>query len=260
MANPIEIGKAFLDEVLALVPEAAREQARSAYSRAHDTFSAATQEQLDAIEAQRQQALALQQQNEQWRDQLRTWRSGAEAEIARREAALRTTTPVVNPANSATPPAAPVTPATPAGVAPEVLDQRFNAFGQQVLAVSADLFQAQQEHMRLFGDARPFNPQELYAHPRIGEVGVLGAFKDLHKDAIAQKQAEAAAAAEAKIRADERAKTITEFSSQRMPFPGPGAEDDSPLAILAQRTADQRGDFGAAAAVAELNRMRSIPA
>lgn len=247
MAQPHEVGKQFLDDVLALIPEDKREEARSKYSRAQDSMQSTMAEQLAELEAKQARV-------EEWHGQLRTWKQTTEQTLSARDRALREReTP--KPPVAGDPPIVPVTTPTPTGVDEDRLARTFDDFGKAVVGATSETFRLAHRHSQLF-PGQEFNPEVLFSHPLAKTHGLTAAFNELHKERITSAQAAATADAEAKVRADERQKVIAELGQNKtLPFPGPN-EDDSPFGFLARRTADNQERFGAEAAVEEFNRLR----
>jgi hypothetical protein len=122
--------------------------------------------------------------------------------------------------------------ALPAGVVTEeklteVLQREFASLGNFAIEQN-DLMR---RHLDTFGSLATFDVRALLTHPKIREVGLIGVYDLVHKDALTAKATEKAAAAEATIRKDERAKTLAEQA--QMPYVSPsGVASGSPLDAL----------------------------
>lgn len=263
MPQPIEIGKSFLDEVFKLIPADQQEAARAAYSRAQDTFQTAMQEVEAPLSHQKSEL-------EKWHRNLQTWAEGKEAQYAERERQLAARgngnpnpNPNPNPSPNANPPhMASQTQTFTLDEVTKLVNERIQEtvtqMGGAIALSQSDALKARDRHFALYGTSQPFDLEALYRHPKVREVGLLGAYEDLHKDTIAAKAAEAAAAREAEIRANERQKVLAEIGTNKtLPFPTAG-EDDSPFGILARRTEGQQTEeYGAAAATRYFNEIRA---
>ncbi len=249
MPQPLEIGKQFLDDVLALIPEDKREEARSKYSRAQDTFQSTMTAATSELEAQREGI-------ETWRGNLSRWKQEQEQRLIERERAIATKErqPAAPVADPALPPAG--TPPAVGGLSRDDIAPLFDDFGRAVVGATSEVFRLSHRYAQLY-PGQEFNPETLFAHPLAKTAGLSAAFNELHKEKITAAQAAAQADAEAKVRADERAKVIAEFGSNKtLPFPGPGDEDNSPFGYMARKQADNQERFGAEAAAEEFNRLR----
>ncbi len=251
MADLLEIARQALDDLQALIPEDKREEARSKYSRAQDQMRTA----MTDFTTQQDEA---KQQLEGWRTNLSTWKSQQEQalaekarQLAERERALGTKPPVTGD-----PPTVPST-GQASGLTKDDLAPMFDNFGRAFVGATSEVFRLSQRHAQLYKGEQVFDPETLFAHPLAQTHGLSAAFNELHKEKIVAAQTAAQQDAEAKVRADERAKVIAEFGSNKtMPFPGPGDEDNSPFGFMARKQADNQERFGAEAAAEEFNRLR----
>ncbi len=92
------------------------------------------------------------------------------------------------------------------------------------------------QHFQQFGEVLDINA--LLADRRIQQLGLRGVYADKHKAQLDAKIAEKSAAAEQKIRDDERAKVLAERGSQHHPYPVRGNEPSTLDGL--QAPADQR--------------------
>jgi hypothetical protein len=259
MATQADI-QASLDAIWGKLTPEQQEELRSEYSRTSDGIRTG----LTTLEEQTRQLQEQQAALNQWRGQLRNWAHTKETEIQTREAELARraadpTRPATPPPNGGSPAAPGQEPAgQPGNLERDEFGRVLQTFGRDVMATSSELFRLHTRHQQLYGNERVFDPDELYRHPQVMEIGLSRAFEDIHKDRIKAANEKAAADAEAKIRADERQKVIAEQgSSKTLPFPTPG-EDDSPMGILQRRQqGEEKEAFGVEAAVAEYRRMRA---
>lgn len=242
-----EIGKQALDGLLALIPEDQREAARSQYSRAQDQMRTALTDVTGQIEAEKREL-------GNWRTNLEGWARGKEDEFTTRERALKakeTTQPSGGTPPTGQPPTnQPPTNQPPAGqyLTREEMASAMDDFGRNVVGAHAEILGLQHRHAQLYGGSQPFNLVELVSHPVAKTRGMTAAFEELHKERIAAVASDAQKKHDDQIRAEERQKVLQEMgSANRMPFPITG-EDDSPLAIIARRNADNTEQYGAQAA------------
>lgn len=254
MANKgADAGKAFLAGVLSKLPPELRGEAekvfgaaefqtavgdgvlaQSDYTRLQDELRA----QKEALDAR---AAELQQRDEgltQYHEQLTDWYSRNKPIV---EAALKG-----KPAGG-DPPKTPETP--PSGFTEKDFEERMAAERAAYLGYDRDKSQITREHYNRFKEIVDIDP--LLHHPKIREVGLLGVYELVHKDRLEKYEADRKAEAEAKIRADERQKTLAEQAS--MPYPTPtGIGSGSPLDALKPAGTQPVVD----AAVAEYNRLQ----
>lgn len=241
-----------LDDLLPLIPEDKREEARSKYSRAQDqmrsTMTDATTELTETKE-----------RLEGWRRQLATWKSTTESQLQDRarqleekERALGTRQPAGDP-----PPADTHPPVTTSGLTKAEIAPLFDEFGRAVVGATSEVFRLSHRHAQLY-PGQAFDPEVLFAHPLAKTQGLTAAFNELHKEKITAADQAAREAHEAAIRKDEREKAQAEWraASTTLPFPTPG-EDDSPFGHLARRQADNQERFGAEAASELFNQLRT---
>lgn len=250
MPQPLEIGKQFLDDVLALIPEDKREEARSRYSRAQDQFQSTMTDATADLEQTRTKL-------EDWRRQLGTWKATSESELQRRERELaeRERALGTRPATGSEPPP-PADRPSATGLTKEDVAPLFDDFGRAVVGATSEVFRLSHRHAQLY-PGQEFNPEVLFAHPLAKTHGLTAAFHELHKDRIAAADQAAREAHEAQIRKDEREKVQAEMraTASTLPFPTPG-EDDSPFGHLARQNADNKERFGAEAASELFNQLR----
>jgi hypothetical protein len=118
------------------------------------------------------------------------------------------------------------------------------------LGFQRDQNRLQREHYGKFGEILDIEP--LLLHPQIAQVGLIGAYEQLHKDRLAKHAEDAKKAAEDLIRADERTKVLQ--GQAQMPYPPvTGAGSGSPLDALAVGKPDSVVD----AATAHYQRLQS---
>jgi len=183
---------------------------------------------------------------ETWHGQLTSWRQ-ANTELL--ELGKRAKT---NGGTPVTPPATPAAPAVPTGLTEDKLNEALRAQAGQFLGYDRDRSQIQREHFSKFKEIVDLDP--LLNHPKIAELGLVGVYQLVHKDALAKFADDQKKAEEERIRADERAKVSA--SMTQMPYPPPtGANAGSPLDALKPNEGpgplvDQ--------AVAEYNRLQSV--
>lgn len=250
MQSPMDIGKGFLDKVFAALPEDKREEYRSEYSRAQDQFQSAVTNQAEDLEEQRQKL-------EAWRQQLHGWKQTTESQLAAKARALQQQPPVPQPNPGEAPPVAQPATSPPNGVTEERLAEMFDHFGRSFVGVTDEVLGLMYQHQQLYPGQR-LDTLQLYAHPLAKTQGLSAAYQEIHKEKITAAATAAREAAEAKIREDERAKVLAEVTAKGngvLPFPTPG-DDTSAMGLLAARSGDQNGQYGADAAAALFNQMR----
>lgn len=138
----------------------------------------------------------------------------------------------------------------PAGLTADALEERIRLEQAGFLGFSRDQNRLQREHFAKFNEILDIEP--LLVHPDVGKVGLVGVYQLVHKDRLEKHAADAAKAAEDKIRADERAKVQAEQAA--MPYPLPtGVGSGSPLDAL---TGDGKKDSLVDAATAHYNRLQ----
>jgi len=115
------------------------------------------------------------------------------------------------------------------GLTAEQLDERIRLEQAGFLGFTRDQNIVTREHFGKFGEVLEIDP--LLRHPEIGKVGLIGVYQLVHKDRLEKHTADATAAAEKKIRDDERTKVLAEQAA--MPYPLPtGVGSGSPLDAL----------------------------
>lgn len=144
----------------------------------------------------------------------------------------------------------PVVKTPPAGLTEEQLNERMVNERQAFLGYDRDRSAILRDHFNKFKEIVDLGP--LLAHPKVGELGLLGTYALVHKDRLETYETEQATARENAIRTDERQKVQASMSS--MPYPSvTGAGSGSPLDALAVGKADSVTD----AATAHYNRLQN---
>jgi hypothetical protein len=161
---------------------------------------------------------------ETWHGQLTSWRQ-ANTELLelgkRAKAGGGNPTPTPNP-NPAPAPGA-------AGLTEDKLNEALRTQAGQFLGYDRDRSQIQREHFSKFKEIVDIVP--LLEHPKIAELGLVGVYNLVHKDALAKHAEDQKKAEEERIRADERAKVSASMST--MPYPPlTGVNAGSPLDAL----------------------------
>lgn len=157
-----------------------------------------------------------------WHGNLAAWRAANTEllELGKTVKAGGTLNPNPKP-GSTTPPAGTIT--------ADTLKEALQTQAGQFLGYDRDRNQIQREHFSKFKEIIDLAP--LIEHPKIAELGLLGVYNLVHKDALAKFEADAKKAEEDRIRADERAKVSASMST--MPYPPvTGANAGSPLDAL----------------------------
>ncbi len=247
MATALEVTKEFLDSVLALVPADKQDEVRSKYSTAQD----AIRNDLGSVASRQAELQAEAERLTAWRAQLKGWATTKETEFQTREAQLTT-----NPQPKTDPPVVKPGVGDPTDLLATVR-QEMNLRDNNAVAFVADTIRVQQKHFQLYGATKPFALEEVLQHPKVAEIGIEAAYNDIHRAQIDKVANDAAAAREAEIRKDERAKAVAEFGNNKtVPFPVPG-EDDSPMGVLERRTTGDGGQYGVQAAVDAYRQLRA---
>lgn len=182
-----------------------------------------------------------------WHGNLTTWRAANNEllELGKTvKAGGRTTPPTTT---TTTPPAA-------GTITEEKLKEALQTQAGQFLGYDRDRNQIQREHFGKFKEIIDLAP--LIEHPKIAELGLLGVYNLVHKDALAKFDLDTKKAEEDRIRADERSKFAASMST--MPYPPvTGANAGSPLdALKPVEGAGQLVDQ----ATAEYNRLQAARA
>lgn len=124
-------------------------------------------------------------------------------------------------------------PTVATGITQDQLNEALINERAAVLGFERDRSILQKRHFDTFGEW--LDTAALLTHPQVGTVGLVGAYDIVYKDRLAKHVTDTATAAEAKIRADERAKVQGEMAA--MPYPmSPGPSSGSPLDALTAKT------------------------
>jgi len=160
---------------------------------------------------------------ETWHGQLTSWRQANTELLELGKRAKAGGTPPV------TPPATPVVPPASGSITEDKLNEALRNQASQFLGYDRDRGQIQREHFSKFKEIVDLDP--LLNHPKIAELGLLGVYQLVHKDALAKFADDQKKAEEERIRADERAKVSASMST--MPYPPlTGVNAGSPLDAL----------------------------
>lgn len=109
---------------------------------------------------------------------------------------------------------------------------------------TADMSRIVAEHQKHFGEV--LDPNSLLEHPRVGEIGLDGAWRELHKPKFEKLAADTQAAERERIRKELRAEILQE-QAQQVPYPLGGG---SPLDGLGTE-----GDYSPEAAARAYNEL-----
>lgn len=262
-------GKAFLAGVLQKLPAELRGEAAKLFENADlQTYvgdgTLALEDFTRQSDALRTQAADLDTRKTQlderedglqnWHERLSTWYGANKTLLDSVRAGGGTPNPAnpnpanPNPANPANP--TPANPATPAAFTEAAYNDRIRGEREAFLGFQRDQNQITREHFAKFGEI--VDLESLLAHPRIGDVGLVGVYELVHKDRLDKWKTDAAKAAEDKIRQDERQKVLAQQA--QMPYPTPtGPGSGSPLDAIKPSAADGLVD----SAVAEYNRLQA---
>lgn len=234
MATKAELGKSFLDELVGKLPADKQDSVRTILSSPE---AAAALEhagsRLSPLEGERarleQQQTQLANQEARltrWHEDLATWKKNTEADFVDRDKKLTER----EAGGGRTPPAAPE-PGAPKGVTPEeisdaigkVLAQREPAYVKYV----ADVSRIGAQHQLQFKEV--LDVDALIRHPKIGELGFEGVYREVHAEKLQKLEADRKVAEREQIRAEERAKILAEAP---VDMPYPIASEGSPLDVL----------------------------
>lgn len=236
--------RAFIQSVLGKVTDPGQRQAAEALFGNQDVLAllddgVAGQSEIDRqlqdlrarTETATQQQEALDERAEslqRWHDNLTQWRGQNQEFVELGVAAKRAnwqpgTQPQRQPGNGNH-----GQPQIPEGVVTqEALAQTLGGFEASVLGFAADQNQLMRDHYTHFGEILDVTP--LIKHPKIREIGLIGVYNLVHKEALDAKAKEAKDKAEADIRADERRKVMAEQSNMPYPLTSQGPGSGSPL-------------------------------
>ena len=197
--------------------------------------------QRTSLETQQEQLDEREQRLQGWHGDLSKWYTDNQELVRRGKAA----------APGSPDPLKPEKPVIPPGVLTEdAWNERIAQERAGVLGFTRDTNQLMRDHFSKFQEIVDIDP--LLQHPKIRELGLIGVYEQVHKDRLDKWKADATAAAEEKIRADERQKVQASMAS--MPYPSPtGAGSGSPLDALTVGKPDSLTD----AAVAHYNRLQA---
>lgn len=187
MATPTDTGKAFLAGVLAKLPESLRTQAEATFAAAEAESALAelgsgVLRQADYSRAQ-DGVRARETELNTWHQQLADWQAGEREKVAAAIAAAD--------ARVAAGPTAPIPSTAPTPAQPPVnaiTREDLNSFGDLAAGVIAVTTRLGLQHMHTFGEV--MDPQQLLSHPKVREIGLEGAYKELFKEKLDQKAAE----------------------------------------------------------------------
>jgi hypothetical protein len=164
-----------------------------------------------------------------WHGRLTTWHQTNKAAVE--EAKRLKADPNARP----NPTPNPADPAKPTGMTDEAFAEAMKQERAAFLGYERDQNRITREHYTKFNEIVDIDP--LLHHPKIAEIGLVGVYELVHKDRLAKHTTDAAAAAEQKIRLDERQKVLE--GQAQMPYPPPtGAGSGSPLDALTPNVKD----------------------
>lgn len=195
---------------------------------------------------------------QQWHDGLTTWREQnqefVELGVAAKKANWKPGDPPPKTGGNTG------DPKLPEGVMTEdAFKSAMGAFESSVLGFAADQNLLMQQHFKNFNEILDVTP--LIKHPQIRELGLVGVYNLVHKDALEAKTKAAREKQEADIRADERRKVLAEQSTH-LPYPitssGPGS--GSPLDGLNAKPDPNAGSLVDRAAAEYLRLQANRPA
>lgn len=250
MAGNAELGKAFLDELLSKLPEAARASVSTALSSpeaaaAHE-FLGSRVSPLDEERRQlHEQATALTNKEAKltdWQGRLTGWKTEAETKYAERERKIAereaaggggggnpNPNPPAKPAEGTT-----MTEAQVEGAIVKVLEAREPAFIQYV----ADATKFATFHLQQFNET--LDVLALVRHPKIGELGLPAVYELVNKEKLDTMREKAKLAERETLKRELRAEILTE---QPVDMPYPIASEGSPLdALLLPADKRPKGD------------------
>lgn len=228
-----ELGKSFLDELVAKLPAdkqaAVRDvlsspEAATAYEFAGSRVSPLDEERT-RLEQLQTQLQTREQRLTKWHTELDTWRQGKETEYTDREQKIAARE--ANPALSTAPPPkkdelGSMTKDEIEKTVHAALAQREGGYIQYV----ADASKFSAFHLQNFKEV--LDVAELVKHPKIGELGVAGVYELTHKEKLDKIRADAAEAEREKYRAEGRQQALTQQPVD-MPYP---LGEGSPLDVL----------------------------
>lgn len=231
-------GREFLTSVLQKVPEAQRADAQALVNQilASDvllgeieTGVARHQEYSSGMDANRAEKARLQAH----RQELVAWADTKEAELEARNAALTEREKTLEKPTLQTPAIdeTKVVSVDKYTRDMQTAEANFVGFVSEMTTIAT-------RHLKQFNEVLDTKP--ILQHPKVRELGIDGVYQLLHKEQLDAANAAATAAAEKKIRDDERAKVMAEVgkSASNLPYPvtgypGVSVDDDlSPLRVL----------------------------
>lgn len=138
----------------------------------------------------------------------------------------------------------------PSGLTEEQLNERIRHEQAAYLGLTRDQNLITRDHFKMFGEIVDMDP--LLAHPQIGQIGLIGVYKLVHKDRLEQHTAAATKAHDDKLR--EEGAAAERARQAQMPYPSPtGVGSGSPLDALQTNKSDALVD----AATAHYNRLQA---
>jgi hypothetical protein len=249
MADSKTVGREFLAGVLAKIADpAARAQAEAAFTSAEDAVAELGAGVLRQQDYSRHMDALKTKETEvtNWHSQLTSWhveqqdrvnQALADAEAAKAAAGIR------SPASPAAPPASPA----PVGLTKEDLQKELDAFGNLALGVMSITNRLTAQHMKEFGEV--LDPQVLLTHPKSREIGLDGVYREVFKEQLAKKAADAEAL---RVKAIQEA-AVADYRSKHpnLPYPVSAQVQPSTLDALESGQVSDPSKFSVDAAVNE---------
>lgn len=111
----------------------------------------------------------------------------------------------------------------PAGLTESDVVKKIDEFGRDAVGVIAEVQNLSNTHFAQFGE--PLDTRVLFTHPKAQQIGIRGVYNEIFADKLKARSDAAIKAAEDKIRADERTKTLAEINGRAIPqYPASGSE------------------------------------
>lgn len=242
MPDSKTVGKEFLAGVIAKLPESLRAQAEQTFAAAEAEVAVAElgagvlrqQDYSRAMDAAR----AKETEVTQWHSTLTDWYATEQERLKAAHAALE-----AKPASPAVPPTPTPAPSTTvSGLSREDLQKEFDAFGSLALGVMTMMNRLTASHMKEFGEV--LDTQQLLTHPKVKEIGLDGAYREVYKEKLDQKAADADAARVRQI--EEAAVAKYRASNPNLPYPVTPQVQSSTLDGLGKTAADFSTEAAAA--------------
>lgn len=252
MAGKAELGKAFLDELVAKLPADKQEALRTTLSSPEAVAAlehagsrlSPLDEERQRLDETRTRLTSHEQRLTDWQGRLGAWKTDTEKALGEREQQISTREagggPPANqqlPANGST-----VTKEEVAKLIQDIVAPREAGY----VAYVADATRFASFHQLQFKE--PLDVSAIVRNPKIGELGFEGVYREMHKEKLDKYAADQVAADRAKLKDELRRELVSE-SPVDMPYP---LGEGSPLDVLSMDPAQRpKGDPATAARMYE---------